>query len=220
MLDLKYLQTLIPRLKEKAELRVFRPPLDVTVELVALDRYGKVEGRRLFRSHSFLQNFIDIQMYGLFKSTSAQAAIGITGRDINGTYRNIFRGQAFGANAWQSPSPIATSGAYIVVGTGSTAVANADFQLVGQAGQVAATVGDPITVSLTRSFTLSGAVSLVTQTTINEVGFKMVFGISAQGGTAATDGNVFLLVRDIVSGGFVVSAGGSIVVTYTISAAS
>ena len=220
MLDLKYLQTLIPRLKEKAELRVFRPSLDVVVELVALDKDGKVEGRRKFRSHSFLQNFIDIQMYGMFKPVNPAGATGVTGRDINGTYRTLTRGADIGGAAVLAPAAIGTTGAYVVVGTGSTAVANADFQLVGQAGQSVATLADPVTVSLTRSFTLTGTVSLSTQTTINEVGIKTPFKMNNTGGNAAADVNIFLIVRDIVSGGFVVSAGGSIVVTYTISAAS
>ena len=220
MLDLKYLQTLVPRLKEKAELRVYHPPLDVTVELVALDRNGKVTGRRRFRSHSFLQNFIDINMYAMFKPQAASSALSITGRDINGTYRSILRGQNSSQNSVCSPAPVGTTGVYIVVGTGTTAVANADFQLVGQAGESAATLGNPVTVSLTRSFTVVGTVSLSTQTTINEVGFKMPYAYNPTDAVGVTNTMVFLLVRDIVSGGFVVSAGGSIVVTYTISAAS
>jgi hypothetical protein len=216
MLDLK---TLIPRLRERAELRVFRPSFDMTLELVALDKDGKVTARRRFRSHSFLQNFIDLQMYGLLKPNAAGTALGVTGRDINGTFRSLNRASAAGGAA--GPAPIGTSGTYIVVGTGTTAVANADFQLVGQAGQVAASFGDPSTTSLTRSFTVSGSVSLSTQTTINEVGLKCPFVFDTTGsGSAGTALNVFLLVRDIVAGGFVVSAGGSIVVTYTISAAS
>ena len=198
--------------KERAELKIIKPPIDVVVELAAYDKNGKVERRRRFRSKSFLQNFIDIMLYGFMRPTGSTENVGVTGRDINGIYASALRAST--GTYYGLPSPTITTGADIVVGTGSTAVATANYQMVGRAGQAQATLSAPITASLTRSFTVTATVGLATATTINETGIELPISINV----ALI--RTYLIIRDIISGGFAVSAGGSIVVTYTISITS
>ena len=183
------------------------------VEVTAYDKNGNVERRRRFRSKSFLQNYIDVMLFGLMRPTAVNAALGITGRDISGTWQSITRSNPSGSVTL--PSAIITTGSDIVVGTGSTAVATADYQMVGRAGRAQATLGSPVTNGLTRSFTLTATIAFATATTINETGIELPMSVGS-----TTIPLTLLIIRDIISGGFNVSAGGAITVVYTISITS
>ena len=187
-------------------------PLDVMVEIIACDKNGKVERVRRFRSKSFVQNFIDIMLYGIMRPTASAGAMGVTGRSVSGVWEGLTRSTN---ETMTLPTAIITTGADIVVGTGSTVVATADYQMVGRAGRAQATLSTPVTNGLTRSFTLTATIAFATATTINETGIELPMLLGS-----ASLALTLLMIRDIISGGFAVSAGGAITIVYTISITS
>lgn len=174
--------------------------------LVVRDRHGRVIKRIRRRSRSYVIAFLD----------SLNATWSQTNRSVTDTAGTV---QTIQTNMRMDLTAPATNAAYgPVVGTGTTAVAITDSKLVtpivhgtgaGQMEYQVTAVSAPSTSGSTRSCTVqrvfinnSGA-----SITIQECG---VYGLDLQ------TSKYFCLVRDLVSGGLAVPAGGSATITYTI----
>lgn len=107
----------------------------------------------------------------------------------------------------------------LVVGTGTNAVAISDYQLqtiiangtgAGQLSYFAMSAVVPNTSGGTRSFTLTRAFknNSAGSITVNELGLIM---------WETTDSWYFLIVRDVIGGGQVVTVGQTLTITYTIA---
>lgn len=189
----------------------FKKPLariDATYNLAVLDaKTGAIISSRTYPSESYITGFIDILYAYWAYTTQSVLDTGNTSRSV--TYHAT----------WYAWGTAGTDTVGIVVGSGTNAVAMADYALQtkilhgttsGKLDYSNTTFVAPSTSSNTRSFQIVRSFSNGSGggITVNEIGVYYAQGASAY---------KFMGIRDVVPGGQTLDPGKVLTITYTIS---
>ena len=188
-------------------------PFKAFYSITVRDSRSRVISRRRYLSRSYVEQFSRL----LFNTFSTQAETAV---DTGGTTRDLKTGDTSQLRL-KTHALVDDSTYGLVVGTGTTAVAIADRALGTQiahgtgAGQLqhaahqyttTSVSGSTASFKLKRVFTNASGASI----TVQEAGIY-----AGQYDTGST-GRIFLIVRDIISGGLAVPNGGAITIEYTV----